>query len=91
MAIEHSYFMDPIYFDNDFMTYSQMIDRLRKDINDPTFYTFDTPVPHNEEEYQKLLKQTKDIYEKVKDRQKRDMSELHDLQKEIQSKFNSEE
>ncbi|MHC5564980.1 hypothetical protein [Pediococcus acidilactici] len=39
--------------DNDFMTYNDLILRLRKDLKDPEFFAYDLFVPHDEEEYQK--------------------------------------
>lgn len=50
--------MDWMY-DNDFMTYNQLIKRLRIDLNNPDFFVFDLAVPHNEEEYQRSLRDMK--------------------------------
>lgn len=42
-------------YDTDFITYQELVERLRKDLNDPDFGAFDLAVPHNEEEYQQVL------------------------------------
>lgn len=54
--------MDWMY-DNDFMTYNQLIERLRVDLDDPTFFAFDLAVPHSEEEYQNSLHDMRIIHD----------------------------
>lgn len=48
-------------FDTSFMTYKQLIERLRVDLNSPTFFGFDLSVPNNETEYLKQLAEIKDV------------------------------
>lgn len=59
--------MDWMY-DNDFMTYNQLIERLRADLNSPDFFAFDLAVPHNEEEYLECLAYTRKILEIMRSR-----------------------
>ncbi|MFD1466506.1 hypothetical protein ACFQ4L_10575 [Lapidilactobacillus mulanensis] len=48
-------------YGNEFMTYEQLINRLRKDLDNPGFFAFDLMIPHNEGEYQTSLKDMKVI------------------------------
>ncbi|QAR35231.1 hypothetical protein [Latilactobacillus curvatus] len=52
--------------DNDFMTYEQLIIRLRADLNEPDFFAYDLFVPHNEEEYSQALEDNKKILKLIK-------------------------
>jgi hypothetical protein len=51
--------------DNNFMTYKQLINRLRKDLNNSDLDVLDLNVPHNEEEYQNTLSYVSRILESV--------------------------
>lgn len=52
--------------DNDFMTYKQLIIRLRADLDEPDFFVYDLVVPHNEEEYSQVLSENKQILALIK-------------------------
>lgn len=60
--------------DNDFMTYNDLILRLRKDLNDPEFFAYDLFVPHDEEEYQEVLKSTREMMEIIRKRKGKTMT-----------------
>lgn len=60
--------------DNDFMTYNDLILRLRKDLNDPEFFAYDLFVPHNEEEYQEVLKSTHEMMGIIRKRKGKTMT-----------------
>ncbi|MCI2961056.1 hypothetical protein [Pediococcus pentosaceus] len=53
-------------YDNDFMTYQELIERLRKDLNEPNFFAYDLFVPHDEEEYKEVLADTKRMQEIIR-------------------------
>jgi hypothetical protein len=55
-------------YDNDFMTYNELLLRLRKDLNEPEFLAYDLFVPHDEEEYQEVLHDTKLMLELLHNR-----------------------
>lgn len=55
-------------YDNDFMTYNELLLRLRKDLNEPEFLAYDLFVPHDEEEYQEVLHDTKLMLELLRNR-----------------------
>lgn len=60
--------------DNDFMTYNDLILRLRKDLNDPEFFAYDLFVPHDEEEYQEVLESTREMMEVIRKRKGKTMT-----------------
>lgn len=60
--------------DNDFMTYNDLILRLRKDLNDPEFFAYDLFVPHDEEEYQEVLEITRETMEIIRKRKGKTMT-----------------
>lgn len=60
--------------DNDFMTYNDLILRLRKDLNDPEFFAYDLFVPHDEEEYQEVLESTREMMEIIRKRKGKTMT-----------------
>lgn len=69
--------------DNDFMTYNDLILRLRKDLNDPEFFAYDLFVPHDEEEYQEVLKSTREMMEIIRKRKGKTMTlkKLNEMKK----------
>lgn len=60
--------------DNDFMTYNDLILRLRKDLNDPEFFAYDLFVPYDEEEYQEVLESTREMMEIIRKRKGKTMT-----------------
>ncbi|MBM6602862.1 hypothetical protein [Pediococcus acidilactici] len=60
--------------DNDFMTYNDLILKLRKDLNDPEFFAYDLFVPHDEEEYQEVLESTREMMEIIRKRKGKTMT-----------------
>lgn len=41
-------------FDTEFMTAKELMDRLRLDLGNPAFFTFDLRTPSNESDYQEI-------------------------------------
>ncbi|EQE00565.1 hypothetical protein QAS_4092 [Clostridioides difficile CD9] len=74
--------------DNDFMTYNDLILRLRKDLNDPEFFAYDLFVPHDEEEYQEVLESTREMMEIIRKRKGKTMTlkKLVEMEKRIMNR-----
>lgn len=72
-------------YDNEFISYKQLIDRLRKDLNNPEFFAFDLYVPHNEEEYKQVLESSKRMLNLMHNAPRREINidELDELRKEL--------
>ena len=51
---------DDFIFKTNFMTYHELVARLRTDLKDPEFFGFDLSVPNNEMEYQEQLNEIRD-------------------------------
>lgn len=51
-------------FETDFMSYRELIERLRVDLDSPSFFGFDLQVPNNEEEYQTQLRQLRTVLDR---------------------------
>lgn len=51
--------------DSDYMTFYEYLDRLRKDLNEPTLHAMEGKAPDSEEEYLNARQALKQIFDKV--------------------------
>ncbi|HIW72409.1 MAG TPA: hypothetical protein H9875_07270 [Candidatus Levilactobacillus faecigallinarum] len=51
--------------DSDYMTFYEYLDRLRKDLNEPTLHAMEGKAPSSEEEYLNAVKSFRELFAKV--------------------------